>query len=113
MTTTTAPATEKRKRPPKTVEETVSGVRRQIRGMEARASGEDPWVVGEMFKMAQEMEAAAVRVVAELRAPGPDGRPKYRWEDIGYNMQPRVSGTTACKRWAKRVAEIHEQQASS
>jgi hypothetical protein len=100
MTTT---ATQKPKRV-KTPEETVDGVRRQVRSLERRAVDEDPWMMDEMFKMAQEMEAAAVRVMATLRAKG------YSWNDIAASMEGRPSAQTLIKRYAKRVAEINAAQ---
>jgi hypothetical protein len=88
----------------KTPEETVDGVRRQVRSLERRAVDEDPWMMDEMFKMATEMETAAVRVMAALRAKG------YSWNDIAASMETRPSAQTLIKRYAKRVAQVNAAQ---
>jgi hypothetical protein len=97
MTTT---ATQKPKRV-KTPEETVDGLRRQIKSVERRAVDEDPWMMAEMFSMAQEMEAAAVRTMAALRSKG------YTWNDIAVSMSAqtgtKMSGQTLIKKYAARV----------
>jgi len=79
MTATAADAAPRVKRPyrPKTTDEMVAGVRRQIRGLEARAMDEEPsHMPPAMLELAAEMEDAAVRVVARMRMIG------YRWDDI-------------------------------
>lgn len=97
-----------RQRAPKTAEqvttEMIKAVSRQTRSLENRSAGEDPWVMASMFDLAAEMETAAVRAMAELRARG------YTWNDIAVSMSengPRVSGQTLIKRYAKRVTEIN------
>jgi hypothetical protein len=94
-----------RERAPKTPEEVVSGLRRQVKSAEKRAVEEDPWMMTDMFDLAAEMEQAAVRVMAALRAKG------YTWNDIAVSMNAasaeRITGQTLIKRYAKRVAEIN------
>jgi hypothetical protein len=102
-----------RNRTPKTDEQVtqdmLKGIARQTRSLEARAAGEDPWVMAEMFELAAEMERAAVRVMAALRAKD------YKWNDIALSMSAdkpasqRVTGQTLIKRYAARVAEINEK----
>jgi nicotinamide mononucleotide adenylyltransferase len=88
----------------KTPEETVDGVRRQIKSLEKRAETEDPWMMAEMFDMATELEAAAVRTMARLRAKG------YTWKDIALSYSnetgAKVSGQTLIKRYAARVNAV-------
>lgn len=92
------------KNPRKDVEETVSGLRRQARAVERRAVEEDPWVAAEMLAIAGELEQAAVRVIAKLREAG------YPWSEIGRDLG--IHGTTACKRYAKRVDALQAEWAA-
>jgi hypothetical protein len=104
--TVTADTAVKRPRPEKTPEETVAGIRRQIPAIERRAYREDPWMAAEMWSLAEELRAATVRVVADMRYPGPDGEPPYRWDDIGFSFG--ITGLTALKRWKKETDRINE-----
>jgi hypothetical protein len=112
--TVTADTAVKRPRPEKTPEETVAGIRRQIPALERRAYGEDPWMAAEMWQLAEELKAATVRVVADMRYPDPrypDPRtgapgPRYRWEDIGFAFG--ITGLTALKRWKAETDRINE-----
>jgi hypothetical protein len=81
----------------KDVEELVSGMHRQIKGLEVRAAVEDPWVCGEMAKMASELDAAVLRTVKALRQAG------YPWSEIGREMG--ISATTCIKRYANRIKQ--------
>lgn len=65
---------------PKTNEEMIAGIRRQIKALEARARDEDPWVMAEMLGLAGELEDAATRTVGALRKAG------YTWHDIGFEL---------------------------
>lgn len=82
-------------KPRKDVEETVAGIRRQVRALEPRAADEDPWVVAEMLDIAAELEAAAARTVARLRAAG------YTWTDIGFALG--ISRSGAYNRFAAKI----------
>lgn len=102
-----------RKRTPKTDEqvtaEMIGAVKRQMRSLEKRGGEEDPWLMADMFTLAEQMEQASVRVMASLRARG------YTWNDIAVSMSAdkpagqRVSGQTLIKRYAKRVAEVNSE----
>jgi hypothetical protein len=80
----------------KDTEEVVSGARRLMRGLEARARDEDPWVLGEMIAIRNELDEATVRVVKRLREVG------YSWPDIAFSLN--ITADTAIKRYAKRIA---------
>jgi len=80
-------------------DETVKAVGRLIPALERQGRNEDPWMAADMLALAAQMEAAAVRVIADLRARG------YTWNDIGLSLG--ITGTTAVKRYAKKVAEIN------
>lgn len=95
-------ATAKGARREKSPEEVIGGIRRQIRGAEARAQDEDPWMIADMLGLAAELQEAAVRVVAHHRANG------MTWDAIGFSLG--ITGTTACKRYAARVAEINAER---
>lgn len=84
-----------RARRAKEVEDVISGIRRQIRALETRAAGEDPWVAAEMVQLRDELDSAAVRTVKQLRDVG------YRWDDIGFAFG--VSGITCHKRYARKI----------
>jgi hypothetical protein len=71
----------------------IRDIRSSTRALEALAASEDPWVAAEMVKLAHELEAAADRTVARLRAA------KYTWADIGYAFGTTRQG--AFNRWAK------------
>jgi hypothetical protein len=83
-------------------EEMIGAARRLIRAIEKRAENEDPWMAADMLGLSRDLEEATVRVVASLRARG------YTWHDIGLSFG--ISGTTAVKRWAARVAQINDAQ---
>jgi hypothetical protein len=89
MTTTTSA------RERKTTEEMVAGIRRQIRALEVRGLDEDPWVARDMTDLADELNAAAGRTVARLRAAG------YTWADIGQSFG--LTYQAAWKRWHSEV----------
>jgi hypothetical protein len=78
----------------KDTEELISGIRRQIRALEPRAAAEDPWAAAEMLRLATELQAAATRVIRQLRDTG------YTWPDIGFAIG--ISDVTACKRYMDR-----------
>lgn len=82
-------------KPGKDIEETVAGMWRQIKAIEAKAEQEDPWVAAEMIRMSEALETAGVRVIGKLRAAG------YTWHDIGFELG--LSATTTIKRYAKRI----------
>jgi hypothetical protein len=81
----------------KDTEEVVRGVRRQIRSLEKRAADEDPWVVDDMLKLRDELDAAAVRTVGVLRDKG------YTWKDIGFSLG--IGAITCHKRYAHRIGD--------
>jgi hypothetical protein len=83
-------------REPKTTEEMVAGIRRQIRALETRAENDDPWVAADMATLATEMNTAVDRVVGCLRANG------YTWTDIGFQFG--LTKQAAFNRWANKVA---------
>lgn len=90
----------------KTPEELVDGVRRQITALERRAVGEDPWMAAEMLTLADELKAAAVRVIAAYRKPDPEtGKPAYRWADIGFSIG--ASEEACIKRYKKQADAIN------
>jgi len=80
-------------------DETVKAVGRLIPALERQGRTEDPWMAADMLRLAAELEDAAVRLIASYRARGD------RWEDIGFALG--ITGTTAVKRYAKKVAEIN------
>jgi hypothetical protein len=84
-------------REPKTTEEMVSGIRRQIKALEARAANDDPWVGADMATLATEMNDAVDRTVGRLRANG------YTWSDIGFQFGG-LSRQAAFNRWANKAA---------
>lgn len=88
----------RRNRPPKTNEELIEGVRRQIKALEARAAVEDPWVMAEMLGLARELEEASVRTVAALRKAG------YTWSGIGYDLG--LSRQATFNRFARKIKEM-------
>jgi hypothetical protein len=81
-------------------EEVAKAVRRQLRGLEARALGDDPWVFAEMGAIADELDDAMIRVVRSLRANG------YDWGTIGFEFG--ISADTAYKRWYRRIQELEK-----
>lgn len=95
------------KRAPKTIEQTVTGVKQQLASLERKASEEDPWVMAAMMEMAQQLEEASVRVMARYRMQG------LTWNDIAVSINGHmsetnpeyvpVSGQTLIKRYAARV----------
>jgi hypothetical protein len=94
----------------KTSEEMVEGVVRQIAGLERRAAGEDPWMVADMLGLAEELKAAAVRVIAAYRYPDAAGAPAYRWADIAFSLG--ITPETAIKRYKKEVDKINFSRAA-
>lgn len=75
----------------KTIEETLAGLRRQVRAIETRGADEDPWVMGDLLKIQNEMTDTIGRMVARNREVG------YSWDEIG-----RETGMTrqgAYNRW--------------
>lgn len=103
-------ATVTKTRKVKDTEEVVGGVKRQIRSLERRAAEEDPWVIQEMLDLAAELEAAALRTVARLRAVDPStGKPAYTWDAIGFSLG--ITAITAHKRYAAKVAALTETAA--
>jgi len=93
----------------KTPEETVAGLRRQLTAMERRAEEEDPWVLGQLVAMRDELNASVIRVVTALRRRG------YRWEDIAYDLRyadgRQMTTDAAIKRYAKYLPEDLQQDA--
>jgi len=85
-------------------DETVKAIGRLIPALERQGRKEDPWMAADMLRLAAEMETAAVRVIADLRARD------YKWDDIGFALG--ISGTTAVKRYARKVAEINAAPAA-
>lgn len=81
----------------KDIEETVAGLHRQIRAVEKRAAEEDPWVLAEMLKAADELQDASVRVVKALRDAG------YTWDSIAQELGITRGG--ACNRFAAKIKE--------
>jgi hypothetical protein len=81
-------------REPKTTEEMVAGVKRQIKALETRAAIEDPWVAADMAELASELGEAVDRTVGRLRAAG------FTWQDIGFQFG--VSKQAAFNRWANK-----------
>jgi hypothetical protein len=90
----------KRDRPPKTTEEMVAGISRQIRGLLARAEDEDPWVGEDAARLQQELEDVIIASVAAARRRNPP----TRWADIG--TQFGISKQGAFNRFAARVAAL-------
>jgi len=84
---------------PKTTEELISGLRRQIRSVEARAMAEDidtdpGLVLAELLSMAREMEEAAGRVARDMHTTRGTS-----WGDIGFNVG--ISKQGAFNRWGR------------
>jgi hypothetical protein len=101
----TAPATPVKIKREKDWDEKVGGVRRQLRGLERAATDEDPFTVADMLNIAAEAEAAAVRMVADLRYRG------YRWEDIAFSLN--VTALTAIKRYSAQSKIINAARAAA
>lgn len=80
----------------KTTEEAISGIRRQMRSLEARAAYEDPWVVADMLALRDELDAMAVRTVGRMRGLG------IGWDALGYSLG--ISAEQARKRFAPKIA---------
>jgi hypothetical protein len=89
-------------RKPKTTEEMIDGLRRQLTAVEKRAYLEDIdteplLVMGELIRIAAECEAAACRVAGSIRRDR-----GYTWETIGAELG--IGKTGAHNRFARQVA---------
>jgi hypothetical protein len=74
----------------------LSGVKRQIKALEARAENDDPWVAADMLSLVADLTGAVDRSVGRLRANG------YTWQDIGFQFG--ISKQGAFNRWANNAA---------
>jgi hypothetical protein len=81
----------------------IDGVRRQIKALEQRAIGDDPWVAADMSTLASELNAAVDRTVGRLRAQG------STWQDIGFQFGTTKQG--AFNKWNANPSTVAARNA--
>lgn len=79
-------------------EDFIVVIGRYIGNLEQRAAEEDPWTLGEMERLRNELDATIVRTVARLRKAG------YTWDAIGFNL--KISPQTAWKRYEPKIRDM-------
>lgn len=82
----------------KDTDEVVSGVRRQIRALENRAAGEDPWIVADMIELQAELERATLRTVKRMREAG------VTWQTIGFSLN--LNAIQCHKKFAHKLDSV-------
>ncbi len=91
----------------KTIEEMISGIDRLITGLEARAVFEDPWVAGEMRRLAGRLRDAETRTIARARRPTP-WRAAFTWPAIAFDLG--ISPLTALKRYKHKIDALEASE---